>query len=234
MNSVKFLLGSFLLCLLLFTSCSLDNDDYGYGELSGTGAVNAVPLAIKLDIGLDQNKLNLSNESFDFGDYLPYRNAFPGNRLVRVFDRDSIGKAALVSKQVAFAPGKIYSLFVVGDTKLDVVSYEDKADVPAKGTANVRFINLSPDAPALNLGSEGADTLLVKNKSFKEASAYLTLQTGKKYKLFITSNVNRELVSFEFEPKDQSIYTIWAKGLINATPANEKFKFGYKIIQHLE
>jgi len=233
-NTFTPVFASFLLAFVLLSSCKLDRDDYAYGELSATSAVNAVPSDRKLDIGLDQNKLNMSNESFGFGDYLPYRNAFPGNRLVRVFDRDSVSKGALVSKQLAFGPGKIYSLFVVGETSLDVVSFEDKNEAPMSGTASVRFINLSPDAPALNLGIEGGEVLLAKSIAYKGSSVYFAMKAGQKYRLFITSNTNAELANFEFVPKEKGIYTIWAKGLVKDREPDSKYKFGQRILQQLE
>ncbi len=233
-NTFTPIFAGLLLVIVLLSACKLDKDDYDYGELSATSAVNAVPSEQKLDIGLDQNKLNMSNESFGFGDYLPYRNAFPGNRLVRVFDRDSLSKGALVSKQLAFAPGKIYSLFVIGERNLDVISFEDSNEAPMAGKASIRFINLSPDAPALNLGEKEARALLAKGIAFKGTSAYFTMEAGKKHQLFIASTANVEFANFEFIPEEGAIYTIWAKGLTKEEKEDSKFGFEAQILQQLK
>src|SRR5690606_1990718 len=74
-----------------FSGCQKDED--GLDQISAVKALNAVPGSPQWDIGLNASLLNYNRETgqvedFAYGDVLPYKNAWPGNRLVSVFDPD--------------------------------------------------------------------------------------------------------------------------------------------------
>src|SRR5690606_21704111 len=66
-------------------------DDNPVYQVSAVRALNAVPGSEQLDVFLDQNKLNFDDgtwqdESFAYTDTLPYKNAWPNNRVVSIVD----------------------------------------------------------------------------------------------------------------------------------------------------
>src|SRR5690606_23421515 len=139
--------------------------------------LNAVPGSAQLDIFLDRNKLNFADmtgqdEDFAYTDTLPYKNAWPNNRLVSIVDPADYPHAEpLIQKTINFIPGRFYSLYVVGYDDVEVLSTEDDLSNPEEGKMKIRFAHLSPDAPALDfeVRKEGnSDLLFVTDNVFKE------------------------------------------------------------------
>lgn len=222
---------SIMVFMLTLNSCNKLDDDYVYVEISAVSAVNAVPGSEGLDIGLDQNKLNNNWEGvFSFNRVLSYKNAYPGSRLVRVFDPKSTpGDTALVSKKVDFTPGKFYSLYVIGKDKVDVLATEDDFGTLKTGYAKFRFMNLSPEASKLTLTLNDVDSLAVKDKAYKELAPFKNIKIADVYKLKINGVGMTELLG-DFKPEDKEVYTIYAAGLKSSSDANKKYSF--QIVKH--
>ncbi|UIR55093.1 DUF4397 domain-containing protein [Sphingobacterium sp. SRCM116780] len=219
-----------MVLMLTLNSCNKLDDDYSYVEISAVSAVNVVPGSAGLDIGLDQNKLNNGWEVFSYNHVLNYKNAYPGNRLVRVFDPKAMaGDTALVRKNVNFTPGKYYSLYIIGKDKIDVLATEDDFGVLKTGLAKFRFMNLSPEAPKLTLTLNTTDSLSVKDKMYKDLSAFKNIKSSETYTLKINGAGMTELVG-EFKPEDKEVYTIYAAGLKSSNESNKKYSF--QIVKH--
>ncbi|MGK6351874.1 DUF4397 domain-containing protein [Parapedobacter sp. DT-150] len=232
-----FMLVALAMGMATLSSCLKDNENSGY-QVSAVRALNAVPGSSSLDIGLDENKLNFDNttgqdEDFAYEDTLVYKNAWPGNRLVRVFDPEDYPNAQpLAQGTVTFTPGKFYSLYVVGYEDMEIIATEDDLSEPGEGKAKIRFMNLSPDAPALDFGIEGADTLIASDKAFKEAEDFSSIDADETYTFNIIDHDSGEVVhTFEFAVGNDMIYTIWAKGLLDHT-GDAALDFGHGIITH--
>jgi hypothetical protein len=155
---------------------------------------------------------------------LNYKNAYPGSRLVRIFDpRATVGDTALVSKKVNFTPGKFYSLYVIGKDKIDILATEDDFGTLKAGFAKFRFMNLSPEASKLTLTLNDTDSLAVKDKAFKD------IKIADVYKLKINGVGMPELLG-DFKPEEKEVYTIYASGLTSSSDTNKKY--GFQIVKH--
>src|SRR5690606_505948 len=195
-----------------FSACL--KDDTGPSQISATAALNAVPGSGELDIGLDNNQLNdrYWGEEFAYTDVLPYKNAYPGNRLVRVLDPQNPNSGPLVYETVTFVPGKFYSLYVVGYDELQIMVTEDDLSAPGEGNAKLRFIQLSPDAPSLDIKEAGEGTVLAEGLEFMDAIDFATIAADEPYTFEITEQGSDEVLhSFDFTPESNLIYTIWIK-----------------------
>lgn len=216
--------------LFLFSSCKLD-DNYTYTEVSGVAAVNAIPGTKKVSIALDQNRLNSNwNEHFNYTDFLYYRKAYPGTRQVSVYASNSIandGERQWLKQQVTLKPGLFYSLFVVGkdSTDAEILLTEDNFSTKNNRVAQVRFMNLSPDEEAISFTVSKLDSLNFINKKFKAYQPFKEYATGEVYKITLSSGTLKK--EFDFKPVSGKVYTIWAKGLKDAT--DEANSFGYQI-----
>lgn len=223
--------------MMTLSGCLKDDDNAGY-QISAVRALNAVPGSESLDIGLDENKLNFDNvtgesEEFAYTDTLPYKNAWPGNRLVRVLDpADYPNAKPLAQGTVNFIPGQFYSLYIVGYEKVELVVTTDDLSAPSEGKAKIRFIHLSPDAPSLDFGVEGADTLIASDKAFKEAAGFATIDVGETYTFNVIEHSSGDVLhTFEFAPERDMIYTIWIKGLLENT-GDAALDFGHGVVAH--
>lgn len=223
---------------LVLNGC-LKEDNQVY-QVSAVRALNAVPGSEQLDVFLDQNKFNFDNtvwqdEDFAYTDTLPYKNVWPNNRLVSVVDPvDYPNAKPLVQKTINFRPGGFYSLYVVGGDDMEVLSTEDDLSDPAAGKVKIRFIHLSPGAPALDFEVRKAagDSLLINDIAFKEVADFVAVDEGLSYTVsFIAHGSGKVLHTFEFTPGDGMIYTVWVKGLLGNT-ADPILDFGHGIIVH--
>lgn len=221
----------------MLSSCLKEEESVG--QISAVRALNAVPGSGQLDIGLDQNQLNYDRqamraENFAYGDTLPYKNAWPGSRWVRVFETGTGARREPIAQgSVQFRPGSFYSLYVVGyDENVEVLITEDDLSAPGRGKSKVRFIHLSPDAPALDVFVADTEEPLVADLAFKEAKGFLEVSSDRTYAVRITDHRRGDvLYTFTFSPDPNRIYTIWLKGLLDS-PDDEALAFGQGTILH--
>lgn len=213
---------------VLLSSCSKDFDNTPAPAVSGLNIIHAIPSTELLDFYVDNTRAN--NEDFGYTKKLGYYNLYSGERTLIITKKNNT--ATVLSQKFTMQPERGYSLFIVN--KLETPQYvlvKDSAAALTTGKANVRFINLSPDAPVLNLAIAGATTDLVTDKAFKQYSEFITIDAAAK----VTFNVkNKDTGVIEASLPDIKIesgkaYTIWVKGLKSATDNN---KLGLSIFTH--
>jgi hypothetical protein len=226
-SSFKMLLAAVTLSAVV-TSCSKDFDNTPAPSVSGLNMIHASPTAEKFDFFVGNTRGN--NEDFFLGKKLGYYNVYSGTSKISITKKGS--QTALASENFNFAPERGYSLFVIG--KLDSVKFlmvKDSVSLPASGKANIRFVNVSPDAPALNLAVGTAATDLVTDKAYKQYSEFTTIDAATKV-TFTAKNKATGAVEAtlpDVEIKSGSTYTVWVKGLKAATDST---KLGLAIFRH--
>ncbi|RZJ15316.1 MAG: DUF4397 domain-containing protein, partial [Acinetobacter sp.] len=206
------------LAIVLFSAISLSSckkETPVETAFTAISVFNASPTFSTYDVYLNDSKANAA--ALPFGGRLNYAKLTPGTYNIKF---TTSGRAeSLLTKSITLPQNAYFSYFLINrPTGLDGLLLTD--DVSATSTTNsfVRFINLSPDAPALDLVINGGATVTT-NKLFKEASTFTSLTAG----------------TFTFDVKDKATgnviaslpgsvltagfhYTIIARGLI--TPAN--------------
>lgn len=222
----QYVLGLLSICLIaFFSSCKKDEGPKGPAgspndSIAAAMVINAVPGSDGLVVALDNNQLNnlASGERFVYREYMPYKRIIPGDRLLRVFHPEKVQENTSIFRQITnFVAGKYYSLFIVGenDKTMEMVQLEDALTAPGVGKAKIRFVNASPDAPALNLGERDKPSLFAENIAYKKHTDFVEIPAGSKYDLFIANHSSKEDIHhFEFEPEEKMIYTIVAIGLL--------------------
>ena len=147
--------------------------------------------------------------------YVPVR---AGERRVRVNVAGT--STTVIDAQVPFAARRNYSIFAVNQVaSIEPLVLDDDLTRPAPGKTHVRFIHLSPNAPAVDVAVQGGPVVFA-NKSFKEYTPFKPLPAGT-YDLEVrvagTNTVALSLPGVRF--KEGRIYTVFAKGLLNGTGA---------------
>lgn len=197
--------------------------------------LNASPASEGFDMGLDQrlvNGISPDNPDFAYGDTLGYFNAFPGQRWVRVFENAHAGAQPLARGAINLAPGEAYTVYVVGYDELGLIATSDDLSEPESGKAKIRFINLSPDAPSLDFGIRGAQTLIGSDKEFKKYSGFVEVDAGEAYTFDISLHEGGDFVhSFGLELGDGGIYTVWAKGMLE-DDGDPSLAFGHGLMTY--
>jgi hypothetical protein len=124
----------------------------------------------------------------------------------------------VINADLTIDENKNYSVFAVDSvSKISAVVVADDLTAPASGKAHVRFIHLSPNAPAVDVAVTGG-AVVFGNKSFKDATAFTPLDAGT-YNLEVrvagTTTVALPLPGITLEAG--KIYTVFAKGFLGGT-----------------
>jgi hypothetical protein len=93
----------------------------------------------------------------------------------------------------------------------------DDLTAPASGKAHVRFVHLSPNAPAVDIAVDGGSVVFA-DYSFKEYSAFTPLDAGS-YDLEVRA-AGTSTVALDLDPitlQAGKIYTVFAKGFLGGT-----------------
>lgn len=223
----KIFVAAFTLSAAL-VSCSKDDDNTPQQQISTLSVIHASPTTEKFDYFVDTKKANTAD--FAYTNKADYTNVTSGNRKVIITKKGLT--APLLSDTMTLKPSIGYSLFVVDRVEtLKYLLLKDDLTKPAAGKARIRFVNVSPDAPALNLAIAGVTADVFTNKVFKQYSAFESINAADK----VTFNVkNKETGAVEATIADVKIesgkiYTIWVKGLKSAT---DDTKLGVAVFTH--
>lgn len=206
---------------VLFSACSKNTATPEDPNIANVTVINTSPTLATFNVYMDGNRINPA--ALPFGGAMPYFQLVGGDHSFKFTTASST--ESIITKKFTFAQQKIYSLIVVDKAdKLDLLLLEDAIVTPATDKARIRFINLSPDAPALDLVVKDATTVLIGDKAYKAASAFIDIEP-KTYSFQIkdkaTSAVKATIADTEI--KAGRTYTIISRGLLNATGTDQVF-----------
>ena len=124
--------------------------------------VHASPNAPKVDILIDNSFV----DTLSYTRNTAYLEVNSGTRNVKI--RVTGTSSVLIDANASFDPEKSYSIFAIDSLiKISALQTLDELTAPAAGKAHIRFIHLSPDAPAVNVIANGSTTLF-PNRSFNK------------------------------------------------------------------
>ena len=151
----------------------------------------------------------------------PDYNSIPGgirNRNIKI--NASGTSTTVINATLPFVANKSYSVFAIDS--LSVISpivLEDNLTTPAAGKAHIRFIHLSPDAPAVDVALDGG-AVVFGDYVFGENSEFTPLDAGI-YDLEVRV-AGTSTVALDLDPIELSagkIYTVFAKGFLGGSGA---------------
>ncbi len=188
--------------------------------------IQASPDQPPLDFSLDNNRVNES--PLAYGNIVDYFRAYTGKRNTNFYNH-STGNVIL-SDTVHLNQNVYYSLFLVNTVAHpQTLLLTDSITRPAAGSAGIRFVNLSPDAPAVDLVVTGG-AVLVPNKAFKGYSSFANTPGNTSYNLEVrqagTSTVLATLPNVTLN--SGFVYTIWLRGLVAS--ANTTDQLGISVM----
>lgn len=204
-----------ILCLLQFSSCLKDNNNYVAPPPTALlMVIQGSPDAPGEALFLDNNRVN--NPPFNYGDNIGYFNAYTGERNVILNDYNSGTRIA--SDTMRLNSNVAYSLFLANTyTKPDFILLTDSIAQPAAGKATIRLVNVSPGVGPVDLSANS--TKIVTDKSYKASSGFKAVDGGANYNFSILkTGTNTVLATLNAVPiRAGSVYTIWLHGLPNGT-----------------
>jgi len=202
----------FLFTLTLVTSCKKDEETTPKANVM---VVHASPDAPGVDLLVDNTKVNAA--ALTFPNNTGYLQVNAGTRNVKVNVTGTTTTA--IEANLPLAENKSYSVFATGAVaSIAPLVIEDNLATPAAGKAHVRFIHLSPDAPAVDIVVAGSGDMVFENKAFRQYSDFTPLNAGT-YNLEVraTGSPVPVLGLPNIVLEAGKIYTVFAKGFLVGT-----------------
>ncbi len=180
--------------------------------------VQACPDEAALDILINNTKVGQT--AITYGQYTGYFALNAGSNIIS-FNNDA-NMQPILADSTSFDSNSIHTLFLTNTvSKPQVFALTDTLVAPTSGNASVRFVDVSPDAPAVDLVVKGGATL-VSNRSFKGFSSFAPVPANMFYNFEVhkagTTTVLATLNNVKVNPG--FVYTVWFHGLANGTTAN--------------
>lgn len=215
--------------LLFLNSCVKDNDSYMYdspGSFVGLAVFNAIPNSTAVNLLVDRDRLNMTNEKLPFGGYIPHRNVYPGEKTITVENQNSKGESQRVMQNVSLASGNIYSLFLYDENGIKSILTKDNIVSPRNGYAKIRLANMVKDAPALTMWSGNPVQTVYADVPFKTVTEFVEVKAGEPmtFKIIPTNTKANlpEIILKDFSLENKAIYTFMVKGVLEASNENEE------------
>ena len=235
MKKIK-LLGSGLAAFaLLFslTACE-DDDDIMQKENARVLVVHASPDAPGVDLLVDNKKVNAS--ALNYPNNTGYLDLEAGNRNIKV---NATGTSnTVINADVALTKDMNYSVFaydMVSAIKPLIVM--DNLAAPANGKAHIRFLHLSPGAPAVTVGVLNGSTFvpLFSNRSFETAATatanqnFTPVDAGTYTVQVRVAGTETVVLTVPDVPlQNGKIYTVFARGIVG----NQTAPLGASVLLH--
>lgn len=201
------------------TSCMDDNDPIVYPDAGFVSIYNGAPSNAGVIVYADQNRVN--DFPLKYSDVLPYKNFFPGNRQFKFSESNSL--TSLLEKNFEIKVDSVYSIFMIENAGvLDAFLVDDDWAEPTSKEAQIRMVNLSPDAGAVSLVVDAVVAPVFSDIAFKSNSVFKSLAT-KTYNLKVVSSTGETLASASnIELKGNRVYTLVVRGYKQSTENSKK------------
>ena len=203
-----------LIAALALTSCHKDNP-VAPTPKAKVMVVHASPNAPGVDLLVDGT---IAGTNLTYPNNTSYLAVPAGTRNVKVNVTGT--STTVINANLALTAGTNYSVFATDSvSKISALVLTDDLAAPAAGKAHVRFVHLSPNAPAVDVAVTSGPVLFA-NEPFKGYSAFTPVAAGTynlEVRLAGTSTVVLSLPGITLTAG--KIYTVFAKGFVGGTGA---------------
>ena len=207
------------LSTLAFNSCKKSDDVTVQATV--LSVVNTSPTLGTFNVYLNDAKIN--SAALPFGGRIAYTQYAAGDFTIKFTTANTVDN--LLSKTISLADQTAFTFYLINKApNLDGLLVSDDLSVYSADKAFVRFINLSPDAPALDLFVKDAATALITNKSYKAVSGFIAVDPAV-YTYDLKTNGVKKGESFSTGAAlvAGKYYTIIARGLVTAGDTDQGF-----------
>ncbi|NMN39173.1 DUF4397 domain-containing protein [Pedobacter sp. SG918] len=189
-----------LIAFTAFTSCK--KTETTDPNISYLRVINTSPSLATYNAYFNGNMVN--SAALPFGGSVAYLSSTSGTYSLKFTTASST--ESLLTKTITLNTSTYYSVYLINKpAALDIYTISDDLSIPSTDKAYIRFINLSPDAPALDLAKTGSTSILATNKAYKNASSFIAVDAG----------------AYTLDAKETS------SGTVKATSASTSFTAGY-------
>ena len=211
--------GVLFLAILAISACKKDDTENTQSPF--VSFINASPTLGTYNMYLGGTKLN--SAAMPFGGIIAYTQYAAGTYTANYTTETGI--EPLLGKSVTIAPDSIYSLFLIDKSpNLDALLVNDYIDASLTEKAYIRFINLSPDAPALDLASTSGEMAVITSKAYKSISTFIPV-AAKDYTFEVRASATGEVKTTMANTTFTAgrYYTIFSRGYLSPGSADRRF-----------
>ena len=196
-----------------FTSCIKKTTTTLY-DTSSILVTHASPDGPGVDLLVNNTKMNTAALNYPLN--TGYISVSAGTSNIKV---NVAGTAtSVINADLAFAKDQHYSIFAVDSvSNISAVVLTDDLSAPAAGKAHIRFVHLSPNAPAVDVALVGG-AVVFPNKSFKGYTEFTPLDAATyNLEVRVAGTMNVALTLPPITLVAGKIYTVYAKGFLGGT-----------------
>lgn len=213
-----------MLCLLVvgLSSCLKNNNKYNNNTqkpIALLSVMNAAPDVPAADFYFNGSLINATQ--FPYGNFIAYFNVPAGSGNVGFYTSGT--STTIATDTATFKANQVYTLFFSNVApNHDFVLVHDTIAAPASSSANIRLVNVSPDAPAVDLVLHG--TVLIANKKYKQASSFISVPASVNDTLQVRQT-GTNIVLGSIPPinlQSGAVYTVWLYGFASAGASDPK------------
>ncbi len=186
------------------------------GEPAQVRVVHASPDAPPVDVLVDGNVVFQNVAYNNISDYMPVA---AGSHTVAIVPAGA-AEPVLAQTTADLEADQPYTLAATGkQALLEPLLLRDDPSLPPPGQARLRFIHLSPNAPAVDLTRPGAGALF-SGVPFQNDGSYITINPGTyTLEVQIAGTGVAAAVAPGLELEGGTAYTVFATGLAGGIPA---------------
>ncbi len=217
MNKHKFLILSAILASFLIFGCNEDDNNVTSPTPTESNSyvqvIHSSPDAPGVDLLVDNT---IVGNNLTFPNNTGYLTVTSGTRNIKVNVTGTTTTA--IEANLNFEAENYYSIYAVNNVaNIEPLVIQDDLTAPASGKAHVRFLHLSPNAPAVDITLPDG-TVVFSDQSFKDFTDFIPLDSGTydlQVRLAGTDTVVLDLNGISLE--EGKIYSVFAKGLVNGS-----------------
>lgn len=209
---------------MLLSSCLKTYTDPRITNGSHTVFVNAIPNSLSFLFYLDN--FQASNQSIGFTYSLPAIYVSPGVKKLDLVLRNS--SQSILTDTIQFRSPNYFTIFATGKTTPEFVVIEDtQAHLvnPPTGKAKIRFINLSSDAPNLDVAIEGGAKLFT-DVTYKANTEFINIDPGDFYLNILQTGTSTVKFSKHVLIVPDRVYNIFSLGAWDVLPGDAPLDLG--------
>lgn len=182
--------------------------------------LNASPNSPSLDIYLD-NKLIVQNLTYkEFSKYLPLP---AGNYNIKVYSSGNKVNP-IIDSPIDLPSGFAFNIAIIGSfPNITLYGIPEPTTPQNFGTACIRFIHLSPNAPAFHIRVQDG-TKIFSNVKYEDYTTYACIPSGNyTFRLIPTGTTDVLLTIPNIQLMPNKYYSIYAVGLLGGSPPLQAF-----------
>lgn len=187
------------------------------------------PGAQNADVVVDGRPIN--RNPLNYGDYTKYMRVPAGSKTLNL----QLSGNQVEEQPVELVKDQLYAIFLVGGARPSMlVTPANNTSVP-EGFTRINFLNLSPDAPEVNLVEDQTGKTIFEGISFKETPAFIEIPAQASYDLTVRSTADNSIL---VQVPAKRMYPGWTYTIVlrgyNSSLVDQSMKIGVDILWEVE